>query len=75
MTKPPKISDKKDRKVKFFELFSIVLRLCYDVVMYVQEVTVLRTGLGQRNVSAGQWGTGEEGQQGFGMIRSNLAKC
>ena len=56
-------------------LLSIVLRLHYNVVTYVQEVTVLRPGCGQSNVSADQCGTGEEGQSCFGKVRSNWAKC
>lgn len=42
----------------FYVLFSIVPRLCCNVMAFIQEVTVLRLGCGQGNVSAGQWGSG-----------------
>lgn len=34
------------------ELFSIVMQPCYNVITYVQEVTVLRTGCAWSNMSA-----------------------
>lgn len=34
---------------------------CYDVMMYVKEVTVFRNSQGEGNVSAGLWGSGKEG--------------
>ena len=46
-------------------LSSVVPRLCYDVMTYVQEVTVPRPGSKV---------TGEEGQSCFGMVQSNWAK-
>lgn len=39
--------------IVFSVLFSIVVRLHYDVMMYVQEVTVFRPGCGCSNVNAG----------------------
>ena len=52
----------------------IVLQPRYDVMMYVQQVTMLMPGCGQSSLSAGQWGTGEEGRSCFSMVQSKWAK-
>ena len=43
-------------------MFSVCFSFFYNMMTYVQELTVLRLGCGLSNVSAGQWETGEEGQ-------------
>lgn len=54
-----------------FSVFSMVTRPCYDVLTYVHDDTVLRLSCSWGNVSAGRWGTVEEGQS----LQSNSAKC
>ena len=56
-------------------LVPIVLRPHYNVMTYVQEVTVLGSSWSQSNVSAGQQGTREEGQSCFETVQRLQILC
>lgn len=44
---------------------------CYNVMMYVKEVTMFRNSEGKGNVSAGHWGSGKEVHLCFGTVPNN----
>lgn len=50
------------------------MSLRYDMMTYVQEVTVIRPGCSRSNVSAGQHGNGAEGHRATAPCRATLSK-
>lgn len=80
------VYEQNDLRATFSVLFSIMLQRhvnyalrwhkakrvsCYDVMMYVKEVTVLWHSWHHGNVNAGQWGSGEGVHSWFDTVHNN----